>query len=557
MRYTTALAGISALFLFGLAPATSQAQTGWGEGGKLENAEIVVEKNRTLELPEANRNFEKFRIAPPKLQDRQVTYRFNEYRLPEHFINLPMRVLTIRQEDLTKLYGNYVKGGIGNIGTVYLRGYFHNKRDNNASYGAEVGHVSSGDGPIQNSNVASSFVQAHGEMYSGPVTLGGRVKYDRDQNNFYGFDRFVEVDRDSVKQVYNRFLVEGHLNNLTDLNAPLQFNGKVGLTYTADNFSAKETNVYGIGGLNYELGKDSKIDVKLEAGYTNLKDSISMGRGFFKVRPAYTKQVDKLGFVLGATIAYTGDTINDARQFNIYPAVEVNYQAIENKLVLFAGAGGDLQRTTLYSLSKENPWLNHNVQVADVSKGLELYAGVTGNLGKNVQFTGKLAHQSFRNLYFFNNAAKDSSRFDVVYDDGVTQVFNIYGELSYNQSEKFRVGLKAENNQYTTASLAEAFHRPSTILTAFGSYNLSDKILFNTELYYISSSFGQIARPDGSMALRETDSIMDLNIKADYRFSPRFSAFIMGNNLLSNEYERFVNYRTQGISVIGGVTYSF
>ena len=120
-----------------------------------------------------------------------------------------------------------------------------------------------------------------------------------------------------------------------------------------------------------------------------------------------------------------------------------------------------------------------------------------------------------------------------------------------------RIGLKAENNSYTTASLAEAFHKPGTILTAFGSYNLYDKILFKTELYYISSSFGQIARPDGSMALRETDSILDLNIKADYRFSPRFSAFLMGNNLLSNEYERFVNYKSQGISVIGGVTYSF
>ncbi|MBA9077420.1 MULTISPECIES: hypothetical protein [Rufibacter] len=558
MRNTARLAGISALFLVGLLPAAQAQQTGWGEGNKLESTEIVVEKNRVIELPEANRNFEKFRIDPPQLQDRNVTYRFNEYRLPEHFINLPMRVLTIRQEELSKLYGNYVKGGFGNYGTVYARGYFHNKRSDKASFGAEVGHLSSANGPVENSGAASSFLQAHGDMYQGNLTFGGRLRYERDMRHFYGYDQSQEITPDTLKQIYNRFAVEGHFNNLIDVKSGLKYEGKVGLHYTGDNYNAKETHLFAGAKTSYNLSKESNILVDIDLAYTNLEGLEKHGRGFFKVRPAYTRQLDKLGLVLGATIAYTGDTINDARKFNVYPALEATFQAIENKLVLFAGAGGDLQRTTLYSLSQENPFLNHNQYIADVNKGLEFYGGVNGSIGRFVSFTGRVAHQSYRNLYFYNNAfGRDSAKFDLVYDDGVTKVLNIFGQLTFNQSEDLRIGIKAESNSYSTASLEEPYHRPEMVVTAFGSYNLYNKILLNTELYYISSSFGRIFREDGTSALRETDSVIDLNLKADYRFSPRFSVFLMGNNLLSNKYQRLVNYPTQGISVLGGATYSF
>ncbi len=516
-----------------------------------------MEKNRVLELPEAHRNFEKFLIQPPKLGDRKVTYRFNEYRLPEHYINLPMKVLTVEQEALPKQQGNYVKGGIGNYGTFYGKGYFHNTRSDKYSFGAQVGHLSSAHGPVEHSGSSSSYVQANGEMYSGHVTVGGRLKYERDQNNFYGTKNVAELDENAIKQVYNRFVVEGTLNNLSDVKNPFNYEGRVGLNYTGDDFNARETHVFGNMKTAYDLSETSQVLVDLDLAYTSLKGNDTYSRGFFKVRPAYALKTENLGVILGATIAYTGDTINDARKFNLYPAIEANYQIIKDKLSIFGGATGDLQRTTLYSLSKENPWLNQNVRIADVNKGLEVYGGVTGSISKYLQFTGRVAVQNYRNLYFYNNAVADSSKFDVLYDDGVTKVFQFFGQLTYNQSENLRLGLKVENNKYTTASLREPFHRPDMVVTAFGTFNLSDKILLNSELYYISSSFGEITRADGTKVLQETDSIVDLNLKGDYRFTPRFSAFLMGNNLLGSKYQRFVNYPSQGISFIGGLTYSF
>ena len=120
-------AGLVALLGLGFCwslPAVAQ-QTGWEGNNKLEDAEIVVEKSRINELPEAIRNYEKFKIEPPEKKPQQVVYRFADYKISGLQLNLPIRVLTIKQDELTKLNGNYVKLGFVNYGTPYLKGYFH------------------------------------------------------------------------------------------------------------------------------------------------------------------------------------------------------------------------------------------------------------------------------------------------------------------------------------------------------------------------------------------------------------------------------------------------
>jgi hypothetical protein len=195
--------------------------------------------------------------------------------------------------------------------------------------------------------------------------------------------------------------------------------------------------------------------------------------------------------------------------------------------------------------------------VADINKVLDVFGGLTGNLGRDVKFTGRVAYQSFRNLYFFNNSPLDSAKFSLVYDNGTTKVMNFFGDLTYNRSERFRLGIKADYNAYTTDALAEAFHRPSFQSQIYGSFNVLDKVFFHSELYYISSSFGQITRANGERVLRQTDNIVDLNLKVDYRFSDKFSTFVMGNNLLGKNYQRFVNYQNKGLQGIVGLSYTF
>ncbi|MHC2991351.1 hypothetical protein OB13_07055 [Pontibacter sp. HJ8] len=534
--------------------------TGWGEGAKLEDAEVVVEKNRVIELPRASRNYQKFAVVPPEAGDRTVRYRFGDYKLPSQDIDLQMKVLTIKQDELTKLYGNYVKAGLGNYGTLYLKGYFHNKRSDVASYGADVSHITSARGPVDkgNSAVTNSAINVNGESYLQGLTIGGRLGYGRDKYHFYGYNpvREVPVDKDTISQVFNRVNAEGYLHNQTS-GAPLLYRAGLNVNYLNDKYDMRETNV--AFKLNSEYGIDevSAFRVDADLSLVSHKDSASVSRTLFKLQPTYERQLNAMKISIGANIAHTGDTVNDARKFNVYPMVRIGLEPVKDKFLVYAGIGGDLERVTLYQLTQENPYLAQNVRVADQNKGLEVYGGMSANIANLVHLTGRVAYQNFRNMYFYNNSASDSTKFDLVYDDGVTNVFNLYAEAVFNYSDEVRVGLKADYNKYSTASLEHAFHRPELMASVFATYNFYDKILFNSELYYIGSSFGQIHRLDGTSVLQETDSIIDLNLKADYKFSNRFTAFLMANNLFGQKYERFVNYPNKSVNLIGGVSYSF
>lgn len=562
MKNTVKKASLAIVLCVGYAfmnPALAQ-NNGWGEGAKLEDAEVVVEKNRVIELPNAARNFEKFRVEPPAVTDRSVRYRFEDYRLPSQDIQLQMRVLTIKQDELTKLYGNYLKAGLGNYGTAYLKGYFHNKRSETSSFGANFSHISSARGPEvkDQAAVSNNSISAHAERYLPGFTIGGRLGYERDKYHFYGYAPSLmdEVDKDTTKQIFNRIHANGYIHNQTS-NSPLLYKAGVKLNYLNDRYDMSEANIALNLDSEYTIDELSGFKVDADLSFVQHKDSSSVSRTFFKLNPQYERQFGAARVTIGANVAYTGDEVNDARQFNIYPQFRVGVEPIKDNLLLYAGLGGDLQRVTLYELTKENPWLAPNVQVADINKGLEIYGGFSANLSNYVHLTGRVSYQNFRNLYFYNNSASDSTKFDLVYDDGVTNVLNIYGEAVFDYIDEVRLGLKLDYNSYNMASLDQPFHRPELMASVFGTYNFYDKILFNSELYYIGSSFGRIYRPDGTFVTQETDNIIDLNLKADYKFTNTFTVFLMANNILGKKYERFVNYHSKSINLIGGVTYSF
>ena len=555
MKNRLKIAGLTFTAAFVVVASTA----GWAQRntGKLEDAEIVVEKSRVNELPEASRNFEKFKVAPPEKKINPLSYKFTDYKLAQQDINLNMRVLTIKQEDQIPIPGNYLKLGYGNYGTPYFKGYFHNNRDNQYSYGADISHISSSKGPVENSGVSNTSINLNGESYADELTMGGKFTYSRDKYNFYGYSPHAEgIKEDSIKQLFNRIGVQGYLNNKTS-ESPLQYQAGIGVFLFRDNFAARESNVAINLGASYAISATSRFNVATEFSGISYQDSVKTNRGFFKLKPTYEVDGERLDYSLGVNIAYTNDKVNNARKMNIYPVLKVAYEVADDKLVLFGALTGDLQRTSLYQLTQENPFLNSNLQIADVNKALDVHAGLTGNVSKNLSFTARLSYLSYRNLYFFNNAVSDSSRFDLVYDPDNTNVLNFYGELVYNQAEKLRLGVRTEYNQYKTADLEKPFHRPAMQTTFFGSYNIYNKLFFNGELYYISNSYGRITRENNTAVLKQTDTIVDLNLKADYRFTNKFSTFVMLNNILNKEYERFVNYPNKGLNVIGGISYSF
>src|SRR5687768_13667916 len=70
------------------APATVWAQK---TGGKIEDAEIEIVKERVNELPEATRNFQKVKIEAPTKAEKKVAYTYPDFRLPADKLNPSVR----------------------------------------------------------------------------------------------------------------------------------------------------------------------------------------------------------------------------------------------------------------------------------------------------------------------------------------------------------------------------------------------------------------------------------------------------------------------------------
>ncbi|MFD2717800.1 TonB-dependent receptor [Hymenobacter monticola] len=579
---------LAAALVAGAAPAALAQPTKPKTSGKIEEAEIEIVKERVNLLPEATRNFSKIALPEPPRVERKVAYTFPDFRLPANRLNPSVKVLTIRAEEPTPLTGNLVKVGIGNYGTFYGRGYFHSTRNTDHAYGLDVKHISSIQGPVDGKNSRMSETSAHlmGEIYRGTAAFGANLDLGRERYNFYGYERAANEsdplkrpptpESGDIKQVFNRFAAKAYAHN-RDPEQQLQYDASLGYRYWSDIFSANENDVRLNAKVGYALGESSRITVNADASFISEKDlpvatrtqptptaQQTRSRTFVQATPAYEFLRNNIAFSVGATVGYSSDTATSVSKGVIYPAVRLGYTIEPEKFMVYAGLGGALQRVTRYDLSTENPWLNRGLNVADTHRGPTIYAGFTSTPARGLELNVKATYARDRNLYFYANSPVDPTKFDLVYDQNATGVLNIHGELLYNAAEKFRLGTRLDYNKYALKNLPQPFHRPEFQGSVFGTYNVFEKLMVGVEGYFYSAGYGISYRPAATPGAfrtadfyRATDPIIDLNLRADYRITPKISIFVMGNNLANRQYQRFYGYPVKRINVIGGASYTF
>ncbi|WP_375416002.1 hypothetical protein [uncultured Hymenobacter sp.] len=579
---------MTGLLLTGLltaAPAAAQTgrpgSTGAPTRGKIQDAEIEIVKERVNELPEATRNFDKIKLAPPPKAEGRTTYTFPEFQRAADRLNPSVQVLSIRTEEPAPLTGNYLKLGLGNYGTLLGRVHAHETRNDRYSYGLDVRHESSRTGPVEgkNSGTRQTGIGLNGELYQGRAAFGASLDVGQERYRFYGYDPArANPEFEPDKQRFTRIATRLSARN-RDPEAVLQYEAGVGFRYFRDDYAARESNLLFDGKAGYALGDAGRLTLRLETSFISDQDLpqnlssltvVKRSRTFGQATPAYEINGKRVALTLGATVGYSGDELNGVSRLSLNPAVRAGYTVTPEKLQVYAGLGGGIQRVTRYDLSTENPWLGQGQFVADAHRGPTIYAGFAATPVRALQVTARVTYSRDKNLYFFRNssprafptggAATDTTRFDLVYDTAPTNLLNLHAELLYNQTDQFRLGLKADFNKYEVNSLREAYGRPAVQGSLFGTYNATEKLLLGSEFYFASATYGAGYRlvTNGLAEIpRKADAIADLNLRGDYRLISNFSIFAQANNLLGRRYERYLNYPVKGLQVIAGATYTF
>ncbi|MDN5203071.1 TonB-dependent receptor [Fulvivirgaceae bacterium BMA10] len=532
------------------------AQEDWedDDGGEIESAEVVIEKDRKIELPPASRSFEKIPPVPLNKLRTKLAYQFTSFDYQLKDLKPRIRVLTIKDQLLTKFYGNYVKAGFGNFGTPYLEGYFNNKRSKKHMYGLHVKHLSSSRGPVdgENSRSAENHLKAGGKVFTEGATLGGNIELYRNRYNFYGYDQSQEVNADTLKQVFSRIYLEGTIE--TDKpDKGFAFRLTPSFNLLKDNFNARE-NEFGLGlGTGFKLNDEIKFDLTGKAYISKRTDGSSISRNLFNVKPRVVFEVGDLTIRAGINFVYENDTVPNQSNTHIYLSGEASYQ-IQQNFTVYGGIDGDMQRNTLQSFVNENPYLKPEIVLFNTNKEIELYGGIRGSIGNILSVNTGISLGDYKNLPFFVNDVIDTTKFDVIYDFGSVVRFNYFGEVGYDKLGAFRGGARFDFYAYKTNLIESAWHRPRYKLSLSGSYNIFDKILLSTDFYAMGGIKIMNFRTGEEIKL---DPIGDMSFKIDYLFSKQVSSFLSFNNIFSKEYERYLNYPSRGLMVMLGFTYAF
>jgi hypothetical protein len=530
------------------------AQSQWGENRQLEEANVIIEKDREIELPKANRRFEQAPPLPIKSDATEnLRYDFKELSLRLATVDPQIRVFTIKEDPLDKLYGNYLKLGVGNYATTYAEYFTNNKRNERYSTGLHFKHLSSLVGPVdrRNSGTGTNELTVFGKAFTDPMTFSGSFQYHRDKYHFYGYDPNVEVSRDTIRQVFNGAVVSlGMKDNFKDSDISLKLD--TDFRFLRDRFNAREGQFNANFDLGYQLSDVLSAGIESDLLVSQYSNIGSLNRSLFRIKPSFSFKIDELlSIKAGFNVVYENDTTSNNESVRFYPFAQASYQ-IANNIQLYGRVGGDVQANTLYSMVRENPYLKQNVDLLHTNKTLELAGGIKGSLLRNLAFDAGFSIGNYKNMYFFVNDKTDTTKFAIVYDEEGTNILNFYSELSLVPSESFRLGLRGDYFGYDTQKLAEAWHKPKYKLGLSGYYNIYNKIALSSDLYLLGGIKGLM----GERTV-ELDKIIDLNIKMDYLFSERFAAFLSFNNIFSENYQLYLNYPTQGLLVMGGISYSF
>ena len=534
------------------------AQDQWEEAaGDLNDARLLIEKESVLELPIKAKPLQKMQKIEREKQAAPQQYAISPLLLQLPGIDPDFDAAQIRKPSGNNLplSSGYLKAGLGNFFTTYLEGHYYAGEEGIFEYGGNVKHLASSRGPRDGENSANSenSIGLFGKYFLTEGILKGNIGFERDVVHFYGYDTIpleAQFDIDNIKQVYSIFdLGLSFMNDdpLADIHYETGFD-----FYTlGDNFNASEFNFDIFGKGKYEINDDSRIEAGVNLIFNTKNDSVKVNRNLILLNGAYHYQYDQLTIKAGLKLAYNGDTTFADSRVKIYPDIHAKYGLVEDKVAVYGRLSGGLEQVTLRSLSRENPFIGVNVPLAHTDRQIEFAGGIETAPNGKLGFKAEAGYSRVQNLYYFLNNEENQAKFDLFFEGNSEGIINLKVEASADIGPVKAI-LQTNFYDYGVDSLSDPFHRPSLVNTLSVAFNSNKKLFVNLDLYHLSGIKGREPLTGNTIDL---DDIVDLNLKADYIINDNFSAFVALNNILTNNYQRYLYYDNMGINVLVGATY--
>jgi len=551
---------IAILILF-MVPVTLVAQEKWEKPpGGIENAQVVIEKDKVIKLRPVSRRFKAINIEIPQAKPLSFNYQLAEAIDSLPSLQVIVRPKTMRDQPLDKFYSLNGKIGYGNYQSPYALFNAGTKRSDEYMLNAYFNHYSSGKGPVLDdfSSEGVTAIGISGKYFLNNLTFSSNANYKHHGYNIYGYNEIeyanAPIDRATLEQSLNIFsfnvaLADNNLKDDTDQKLAL------GINYLKNNHEVSEFMF----DLNYDfsskLNDDFSIDALFDLTTFSQNDTVggSASRMLLQLRPVVSYQLDKFTVKAGVNAVSQNDPLEmGERKYHFFPVLGLNYE-LSSDHQFRALIEGNVEKVSLNRLYDENPYLDSLVQANNNINNFSGLIGLDGKLLNNLGYSVSYNYKHYSRIMFYQNDVLDTARFDIVYDEGGASVNRFSGKLDYLLNDNFNISGLIAYNAYTTTDQVEAWHMP----TFEASISSDFKIINNLRGHFTYFLLSGIKAQTAAGLTKTLDIVNDFNAGLELTFTERAGIFVEFMNVFGSNYQLYNNYPVKGFQVIGGLSYKF
>ncbi|MFT6867387.1 MAG: hypothetical protein ACJA08_002229 [Cyclobacteriaceae bacterium] len=553
------------LIFMGCASALAQDQP----TGEVEDVQVIIEKDKPLVLPIANRLYQRTEIR--KIQEDSVSLSYNEITQPLYnFDNYQPSFMpkSFSAPNTYKGFTNHVKAGFGNYQSPLLEAYV--ALEERLNYvGLFLQHESFGKGPVRGSESAFSNNQfvLDGRYVARYFEFRPILNYKREGFYYYGYDaqeyQLASPISDIYAQdraIYNSWNAGGTFKTISKSDWSMSFTPSYqGVSMrigSGDQFNTD--NILNLqGAVKYDLSKSSVVNLNLGYLWAQYNGGASIfDRSKAIINPTYQYQNDQLQVAAGINMVAGSDS---STHFYFYPDIQAKYY-LNEKFSITARIDGDLDFNTLQTLYDQNKYLDDSLTLVNTNRPISFQGIFGAKLSERLLIEGSLGYDVIKNQPLFVYSTYDSSRFSTRYDENFGR-FQFGVKASYFIENQTFITANFHYYAYKEGSEAEAWFLPLRELELAAQHTIIKGLTAKTMLTIIGGIKAPYVNVNMDQALvsayNTLDPIFNLGIDVNYELKENIVLFLSADNIFNQHYERYLNYPSRGIAAKFGFIFHF
>ena len=413
--------------------------------------------------------------------------------------------------------------------------------------------------------------------------MDGGVFYKNDMYHFYGLNLAEfpvtltddQIEKACPRQTYNT--IGGHLGlaSTTTRVGELSHDAHLDYFYLLD----REHNIdfgYALGYTdNFWGDKSHPQKVGLDLGFQydycmgQVDNLFVVDRIWFKANPYFEMSDEFYRLHLGVSLDGTTKYTEEDSFLAVRPDLSGSLFVLDKKLEFYAGLNGGRQLLRFSDVVNDNPFISPDINPSLCTKNVKLGfdGGVRTNIAEIVDLHLGVRYRHVENDALYNQLPVSVffpipegfeipiwNSYDLVFDE--TQTVSVLANMRVKLRNSLTADMGFAYNNCKPTVEEYAWYRPTTEGKLKLTYDVNDKLAFNSTFLYQGGRYARVLGANGfySTALK---NVYDLSLGADYKINDQVTAFALFDNVAHQKYELFYNYPVTGIQFFAGVKLKF